>query len=134
MLSPVDILVTSGTSVTVVIPPIDLFNGKFFWMFLNLSDQAEDKLQTATNIEPVSVQNGATGTVYPLNDILGNVFYSGKLKNRHLYKIAFGTDGAPGKVLHFQCLTVEECAKGYNAGAGSTPPETPPATTTPPAA
>lgn len=124
ILKPIDLTVVPDTSVTIVIPQIGLENGKVFRLDFKLTPLVEEKLDTATGTEAVSIQNGVGGTVYPLDTRLGNVFYADRLIPCEKYRIGYGNNGAPGGVQHFQDLETKEKASAYNPG-NATPASAP---------
>jgi len=116
---PIDITVVSGTSVTIIIPEIDLVNGRVDVLKFCLTKTQLAQLRTATGIETVSIQVGVSGTPLPLLTRLGNIFYADRLRQCFEYRIAYGNNG-PSSTQHFINLNTPKPYKGYDPG--SAPP------------
>ena len=121
-LRPIDILVTPGATMTVVIPPIDLNDRTDILIDTRfLTDPIMDTLDTSEGTEVVSIQVGATGTVYPLYTARANIFYGDRFHKDYDYFVGFGTNGPPAAVLHFINFNTPRRARPYNPGNAGTP-------------
>ena len=123
---PIDVTVVPSTSFTVVIPEIDLENGDVHTLIYKLTRPEQIKADSAVGTEQVFIQNGAGGTSYPLGTLLGNIFYADRLIIGREYRIAFGNNGFPAAVQHFECLNTPKVANPYNPGNATIPTPTAP--------
>lgn len=126
---PIDITIVSGTSVTIVIPPVFLKNGCFLNLKFCLSKPdlvAFRDLIVGTEV--VAIQNGVGGTIYVLEDNTANIFYADLLKLGWCYRLKWGnngpstTPGTAGGVAHFFNCNTPCCARRYNPANTEIPP------------
>lgn len=128
ILEPIDIIVTAGTSVTVVIPEITLFDKRCFTLVFYLTRPEIERLRLAVGTEPVLIQNGVGGTAFPLEDCAADVFYANELILGYKYRIRFGNNGATtvagvGGLSHYINLNTPCCKRQIdpaNAPAATT--------------
>lgn len=120
-LKPIDLIVTSGTSVVIVVPEVFLKDGRFFNLLFCLSDANKVKFRDLiTGTEVVTIQNGVAGTAYVLEDNTADIFYADLLRLGWCYRIRWGnngpavTAGTTGLVGHFLNLNTPCCARKYN--------------------
>ena len=125
---PVALTVVPGTSVTIVIPQINLNNGKHIGLEFCLFEADKTNYNTLIEgIEPVLLQIGINGTSYVVENRKGNILYADKLLIGYCYRLIYGnngaaaTDGTTGLVEHFLCVNSPCCSKSYNP-ANTTPP------------
>lgn len=128
-LRPIDLTITSGTSVIITVPEIFLKDGKFFDMPFCLTEADEVKFRDLIiGTEVVSIKNGVTGTAYVLEDSTGDIFYADLLRLGWCYRIRWGnngpadTAGTTGLVGHFLNLNTPCCARKYNPANTVIPP------------
>jgi len=129
IIRPISITAVPGELVTVIIPAIELFNGKTIELCFSLYE--EDLEVFRNNLqgnEIVNIQNGlgsaaAPAPVYAVENRIGNVLYSDKLFLGRLYRLAFGNNGpvAPDAagLAHFLCYNspcVSRPFDGANTG------------------
>ncbi|MCL1859091.1 MAG: Ig domain-containing protein [Oscillospiraceae bacterium] len=132
IIRPIDLIITSGTSVTIVIPPQFLVNGKHFNLDFRLSEPDRVKFRDLIEgTEQVFIQNGVGGTSYILEDNNADVFYSDLLRLGFCYILRWGNNGAAatgggGGVQHFLNLNTPCCARRYNPANNTIPPSTDP--------
>lgn len=120
-IKPIDITVTSGTSVVITIPEQFLKDGKFFNLLFCLSDaDLVEFRDLITGTEVVTIQNGVGGTAYVLEDNTADIFYADLLRLGWRYRIRWGnngpatTDGTIGLVGHFLNFNTPCCARKFN--------------------
>lgn len=130
-LKPIDLIIISGTSVTIVVAEVFLKDGKFFNMPFCLSDANKVKFRDLiVGTEVVTVRNGVGGTEYVLEDSTADIFYADLLLLGWCYRVRWGNNGAAnttgttGLVGHFLNLNTPCCARKYNP-ANTTLPVTP---------
>lgn len=127
-LRPIDLTITSGTSVVITIPEVFLKDGKFFDLLFCLTDAERVKFRDLiVGTEAVSIRNGVAGNAYVLEDSAGDIFYADLLRLGWCYRIRWGnngpatTDGTAGLVGHFLNLNTQCCARKYNPANTATP-------------
>lgn len=120
-LTPIDLIVTSGTSVVIVVSQVFLKDGKFFNMPFCLSEANRVKFRDLiTGTEVVTIQNGVAGNAYVLEDNTADIFYADLLRLGWRYRVRWGnngpatTDGTTGLVGHFLNLNTPCYARKYN--------------------
>lgn len=130
-LRPIDIIVSSGVSVVIVIPEVFLKDGKFFNLLFCLTEAERVKFRDLiTGIEVVTIQNGVGGNAYVLEDNTADIFYADLLQIGWCYRIRWGnngpatTDGTTGLVGHFLNLNTPCCARKFNPANTVIPPVT----------
>lgn len=121
ILRPIDLIVTSGTSVVIVVAEVFLKDGKHFDMPFCLSNANKVKYKDLiTGVEVVTIQNGVGGTAYVVEDKKFDIFYSDSLVLGYCYRLVWGnngpatTDGSTGLVGHFGNLNTPCCARKFN--------------------
>lgn len=126
---PIDLVITSGTSAVIVIPPQFLRNGKFFDLEFCLSEPDRVKFRDLIEgIEVVTIQNGVGGVSYVLENNVGNIFYADRLRLGFCYRLRWGNNGPSiqtgqvGDIAHFINLNTPCCARGYDPANNAIPP------------
>lgn len=132
-LRPIDLIITSGTSVVIVIPEVFLKDGKFFNLLFCLAEAEKVKFRDLIiGTEVVTIQNGVAGNQYVLEDNAADIFYADLLQLGWCYRIRFGnngpanTEGTTGLVGHFFNCNTPCCARKYNPANTTIPPITTP--------
>lgn len=110
MLTPIDIVVVPGTSVTLVIPEIFLHDEEVFCLKFCLTKAEWVKFRTATKTEQVYIQNGVGGIVYPLVTKFADIFFADRLRKCWEYRIGYGNNGMPAAIAHFIAFNPPDCA------------------------
>lgn len=120
-LRPIDLTITSGTSVIITIPEVFLKDGKYFDLIFCLTEAERVKFRDLiVGNEVVTIQNGVGGTAYVLEDNKADIFYADLLRLGWCYRLRWGnngaatTDGTTGLVGHFLNLNTPCCARKYN--------------------
>jgi len=118
---PIDITVTSGSSVVITIPEVFLRNGKHYSLLFELTPPELVKFHDLiTGSEVVKIKNGVSGDAYVLMCSAGNIFYADRLHLGRCYRLRYGnnapenTAGTSGGVKHFINLDTPRCARGYD--------------------
>lgn len=123
ILRPVDIIVTTGVSVIIVIPEITLYDKRCFTLFFKLTRPQIEKLRLAKGTEKVRIQNGVSGSAFPLEDCAGDAFYANSLLPCYKYRIRFGNDGVvdttgTSGLSHYINLNTPCCKRQINLANG----------------
>lgn len=128
-IKPIALTIVSGTSVTIVIPPQFLKNGKFFDLEFCLSEVDRVAFRDLIEgIEVVTIQNGVGGVSYVLENSSGNVFYADRLRLGFCYRLRWGNNGPSiqtGQVAaipHFINLNTPCCSRPYDPANNTIPP------------
>lgn len=126
---PIALTIVSGTSVTIVIPPQFLKNGKCFDLEFCLSEPDRVAFRDLIEgIEVVTIQNGVGGVSYVLETNAANVFYADRLHLGFCYRIRWGNNGPAiqtgqvAAIAHFINLNTPCCARGYDPANNTIPP------------
>lgn len=129
-LRPIDITVTSGTSVVITVPEVFLKDGKHFDLLFCLSEAEKVKFfDLITGTEVVTIRNGVDGNDYVLEDKNADIFYADLLRLGFCYRLRYGNNGpastlgTTGLVAHFINLNTPCCARRYNPANTIIPPE-----------
>ena len=115
VIKPIEISVTSGAKVDIIVSPMDLDNGKCYNLLFCVPKAQEELFDKIQGNEIVFVQIGTTGTSIQLTELNGNVFYAGKLQHARCYRLMYGNNGLPSKTLHLVCLNTP-CCSFFNPG------------------
>lgn len=121
VLRVLDIVIIPGTSVTIIIPEITLFDKRMFTLEFCLTRAQIEKLRTATGTEPVLIQNGVGGDIAPLEDCAGDVFYANELIPGYCYRIRYGNNGpvdliGTGGLAHYININSPKCKRQIDPG------------------
>lgn len=128
-LRPIDITVTSGTSVAITVPEQFLKDGRFFRLIFCLSQPDLVKFRDLiTGTEVVTIVNGVGGNAYVMLDRFADILYADLLHLGREYCIVWGNNGpadsqgTTGLVAHFLCVNSPCCARRFNPANTVIPP------------
>lgn len=126
---PIDITITSGTSVVITIPPVFLKDGCHLNLLFCLTRPDFVKFKDLiTGTEVVTIKNGVAGDEYVLEDKKADIFYADSLCIGYCYRLVWGnngpanTQGTTGLVGHFLNLNTPCCARKFNPANTTIPP------------
>jgi len=130
LLRPIDITVTSGTSVVITIPEVFLRNGRHYSLLFDLTGPELVKFRDLIEgNEVVTIKNGVSGNACVLMCSSGNIFYADRLHLGRCYRLRYGnngpanTGGTSGGVRHFIALNTPRCARGFDPANNVIPSE-----------
>lgn len=123
VLRVLDIIVTAGTSVVIVIPEITLYDKRMFTLCFDLTRAQIEKLRLAQGTEPVFIRDGISGTDFPLEDCAGDQFFSNSLIPCYKYRLRFGNNGpvdtaGTGGLSHYINLNTPCCKRQIDPANG----------------
>lgn len=123
VLEPIDIIVTAGVSVVIIIPEITLFDKRCFSLEFCLTRPEIEKLRLAQGIEVVLIRNGVNGTDFVVEDCAADVMLSNELIVGYCYRIRFGNNGAisttAGGLSHYIVLNTPKCKRQIDLANGA---------------
>jgi len=124
VLRVLDIIVTAGTSVTIIIPDITLFDKRMFTLDFCLTRPQIEKLRLAQGTEPVFIRDGVSGSDFILEDCAGDIFYSNSLIPNYKYRIRFGNNGpidetGTGALNHYININTPCCKRQIDPANGA---------------
>lgn len=132
-LEPIDITVTSGTSVVITIPPVFLKDGCHLNLLFCLTKPDLVKFRDLiVGTEVVTIQNGVAGDSFVLEDKKADIFYADSLVIGYCYRLVWGNNGPSiqtgqvGGIGHFLNLNTPCCARKFNPANTVIPPITTP--------
>lgn len=123
ILRVLDIIVTAGTSVTIIIPDITLYDKRMFTLDFCLTRPQVEKLRLSQGTEPVFIRDGISGSDFPLEDCAGDQFFSNSLLPGYKYRIRFGNNGpvdavGTGGLSHYLNINTPCCKRQIDPANG----------------
>ena len=104
---------TPTTKIVLEVCPIELCDGKCYNLRFVLNCEQEKEFNKAVGNEQIFIKVDATEI--PLWTGIGDCFFSGRLRKEQILRLAYGSNGYPSKVKHFECLNTP-CCSWYNPG------------------